>query len=508
MKQKMYGRKVQNWHRPLGFKQWRRRFRRYRQGAPLDEEELDYCNDWYELWDDNEPADVLADDLLCHELKQLSRAILHRPARLFRPEWVADNVPWRDDERSAAGAPTAKAEQFEKQLTAFVQAAARGVPSWLTSPEQFEKQLAAFVQGIKQFPNDPAARRRIADAVGEDVYLDVLKSAATPGKGEALVRNVTLFAPFWIRSPRTWDGGKTSLVDHLFTRYDVPPFLHDSWTDLPGLSTLKWLSWFILLAQGGSLRRAAALFQWNISSRFEHHLRLTSARHSPVAACAFAEIMRLGGSRGDGERILRNPAFVVDPTEFDSNDTFAAFWKATIHWIIAQGESVTNEQCQLILDWAMHKYTEGAHGDRRPFSWKGRGLQSVLRHSFDYQRQLERPWSSHFWKRHGWDWTPVDAALQGWSFAELTSGEALFREGQAMRHCVAGYATYCAAGRSAIVSVRFRDQRCLTVELAPADGRLLQARGACNRSASPDEQHVIHQWLTTVVWPRIRLQAT
>ncbi|MBL8799549.1 MAG: PcfJ domain-containing protein [Planctomycetia bacterium] len=218
--------------------------------------------------------------------------------------------------------------------------------------------------------------------------------------------------------------------------------------------------------------------------------------------------MRLGGSRDLAERVLRHPAFVVDPTEVRLHDRFADFWQATIRWLIANSGLSNDEQCQLILDWAIHEHTEGEQGDRPPFSWKGRGFQSVLRHSLDYQRQRERPWSSHIWKRHGWDWTPVDEPWLGWSFVELTSGEALFREGQAMRHCVAGYAAYCAAGRSAIVSVRFRDQRCLTVELAPATGQLHQVRGACNRFATADEQQVIQQWLTAVVWPRLRLQAT
>ncbi|MBL8799548.1 MAG: hypothetical protein JNM56_37040 [Planctomycetia bacterium] len=237
MKQKIYGRKVQNWHRPLGPQQLRRSFRRYREGAPLDAEELDYCHDydWYEAWDGDGPRDEGSEDLLCHELKQLSRAALRRPPRLFRPEWATDDVSWAGAEQAAASERTAGAEHLEEQL-------------------------AAFVQGIKRFPNDPATRRRIADSVGEDVYRDVLQSAATPGKGENLVRNVSLFAPFWIRSPRTWDGGKTSLVNHLLVRYDVPRFLDDCWFDLPGHATLKWLSWFILLAQGGSLKRAATFF--------------------------------------------------------------------------------------------------------------------------------------------------------------------------------------------------------------------------------------------------------
>src|SRR5262249_23751534 len=139
--------------------------------------------------------------------------------------------------------------------------------------EPLEQQLAEFTQRITHFPNSPATQRWISDAIGDDVYLDVMKSAGKRINGQYLVKNVCLFAPFWIRSPRTWTGGKTSLVDHLFVRYDVLHFLYPEWSQVPGFVRLKWLCWFILLAQGGSLRRAAGLFRWNIPNRFEHYLR-------------------------------------------------------------------------------------------------------------------------------------------------------------------------------------------------------------------------------------------
>src|SRR5262249_3980305 len=117
----------------------------------------------------------------------------------------------------------------------------------------------------------------------------------------------------------------------------------------------------------------------------------------------------------------------------------------------------------------------------------------------DYQRQLKLPWSCYSWKRHGWDWKPVDAALDGWCFVELTSGEELFREGQAMQHCVAGYAGRCAVGQSAIVSVRFQEARRITVQTKSATGQVVQAKGACNRPATHEEQRTIRLWVDAVL---------
>jgi hypothetical protein len=213
--------------------------------------------------------------------------------------------------------------------------------------------------------------------------------------------------------------------------------------------------------------------------------------------------MRLGGSAIDCRRILSNPAFVVDTSDASRSASQSEFWEATVRWVIAHQTAITDEQCEMILSWAMHEQTEADRRGAEPFSWKGRGLRAVLRRSLAYQRQLERPWSCYFWQRHGWDWKPVDPALVGWCFVELTSGEELFREGQAMRHCVAGYAAYCAAGHSAIVSIRFKEARRITVEIHPATGQVVQARGACNRPATNEEQRAIRLWVDAVIRPSL-----
>lgn len=465
MKQKHCGHKVQNWHRPLGPEQLGRWFRRHRlDDVPDDDYWSPYFgdDDWYPEAEDT--------DLHSFELKQLLREIIHRPQPLFRLEWAID-----------------AALRTEAEPT-------------VTEPEHpidLEFRLADFLWGITRFPNNPATRNRISDALGEDVYLDVISTAGRLESGHDLVRNVSLFAPFWIRSPRTWNDA--SLVQHLFVRYEVPSFLWAEWSGEPSIPRLKWLAWFILLAQGGSLRRAAGACNWNIPSRFEYYLRMAPAGLSPIEACTFAEVMRLGGTRTDSRRILSNPAFVVDTTEVAEEDTRSQFWEATVRWVIAHGTVLTDEDCERILAWAMHEYTEAERWSRPPFSWKGRSLQAVLRRSLDYQRQLERPWAAYRWRRHGWDWKPTDPGLDGWSFVELTTGEALFQEGQAMRHCVANYATQCAEGYSAIVSVRYQDARRLTVEVAPATGQLVQAKGPSNRIAGGEELRVIRCWLNTVV---------
>ncbi len=473
MKQQQHGQKVQNWHRPLAPQQLGRWFRRHRYDATPDDDDGDA---W--VWSEDHLSEDDFSDLHGLEFKQLLREIVHPPRPLFRLEGAMAAATRSEDE----GAFTSGQGQRVERL---------------------EQRLAAFTQSITHFPNSPVLLRQISDAIGEDVYLDVMQSAVRLVNGQHLVKNLCLFAPFWIRSPRTWTGGKTALVDHLFVRYEVPCFLYPEWSGEPGFPRLKWLCWFILFAQGGSLRRAAGLFRWHLSSRFEHYLRMVSAEASPKEACAFAQVMGLGGSSNDCQRILSNPAFVVDKTDASESGLPSAFWDATVRWVIAHQAAITDEQCDLLLSWAMHEYTEAERSGAPPFSWKGRGLRSVLHRSVDYQRQRERPWSCYCWQRHGWDWQPIDPALDGWCFVELTSGEELFREGQALRHCVSGYAARCAAGHSAIVSVRFQEARRLTVEINPATGQVIQARGACNRPVTNEEQRALRRWVGTVIRPKL-----
>lgn len=54
---------------------------------------------------------------------------------------------------------------------------------------------------------------------------------------------------------------------------------------------------------------------------------------------------------------------------------------------------------------------------------------------------------------------------------EITTGEGLYEEGEAMSHCVASYAEHCEKGRSRIFSARIGGVRAATVELGAEDAR-------------------------------------
>jgi len=498
MKQKKFGKKIQNWHRPLGPSQLRRRFLRHRHDDPEVTSEGRYrhypipVDDCWNCYDPHVGYESYESDDFSVNLNHLWSEIAEP-----YPPYVTLEVP------------TGNAPSHPPENTAVSAASGRD------SDTAIEERLAAYVERLTHLSSNDRVlvRNRIQGAIGAPANLDIVRSEY-PGHQDA-IRRICLFSPFWQRSPSTWnkDSG-THLVDHLFVLHDVPRCLHAEflrpfpqyrggrlYQQLEPVTYLrfKWLCWFIILGQGGSLRRAARLLDWKVASKLQRHLWDAPPDATPAVACIFAEVKRLGGSDVEFRRICRSGGFILDPTEQSESESHRRFWQNTVRWLTTHRDDITDEESESILSWAMHEYTEGQRLGGRPFTWKGRRVRTVLERSIEYSRQLERPWSQYQWQAHGWNWTLEEEPQSTWSFVELTSGEELFREGQAMHHCVAGYAARCASGHSAIVSVLHNGMRRITVEINPKTRQVVQARGPCNRPAQPEERRAISLWLRAVV---------
>lgn len=200
------------------------------------------------------------------------------------------------------------------------------------------------------------------------------------------------------------------------------------------------------------------------------------------------------------QRFLRH-RFVIDPTAQRENQTHTKFWYETVRWLIQHREEITDEESALILAWAMHEYTEAERTNQCAFSWKNGEFAQYSKKCIEYQRQLVAPYRSYSWESHGWDWELDEGPSGIWSFTELTSGVDLYHEGRAMHHCVTTYAARCTSGHCVIISFRHNGRRRITIEINPKKGIIVQARGKCNREASPRERSLIDLWHSTVVRP-------
>lgn len=343
----------------------------------------------------------------------------------------------------------------------------------------------------------------IATAIKNPASLRIIREYAERCHSPGLARRICLFAPFWLADPCDWDPkGETSLLDHLFVRYTVPGFLYREWSDDQDRQP-KWLAWFLIIGQGGSLHRAAEQFGWRVPARFLNYLAAAPSDVSPTLACLHAEVMRLGGTKVDIDRLIRNRGFVLDPTEYSANDTHAAFWRDTVRWMLRHRDELTDDDASLVLDWSLHEYTEAERFDVPVFSWRGRSARATVDRGRRYRAEMQALRSFAVgpdlqWRGRGWSWQIELEPQERWSFVELTSTADLRDEGRALGHCVATYSARCAAGHSAIVSARRNDEPRLTIELAPTNRQVFQIRGMGNREATRDERQVIASWLQEI----------
>ncbi len=341
----------------------------------------------------------------------------------------------------------------------------------------------------------------------------------------------SLLAPFWVRAPEAWRpptgadraARAASLVRHLFALYPAHDALLRAWGDASD-GALKWVCWYVLVAQGASLRRAARWFGWGVAKGFAHHFAQAPTSLDAAAACRHAEIARLGGGADDLARVERHPGWALDPTErpggaflawtrrcgeeffFDGVSiarqraeeaaSLGAQWSEAAAWVVRHRAALTDDSAEEALDWALHALTERARaGERAALAW-GALTPGRVRAMAGADRLLaQRAWSElRAWQRRGWD----ARAEGGWAVEELATAAALYAEGDAMRHCVGGYVGRCEVGTSAIFSVRRDGRRVATVEVEPRTMALVQVRGPQNAPVDAATAGVVARWIAGV----------
>ncbi|MEO8703849.1 MAG: PcfJ domain-containing protein [Kofleriaceae bacterium] len=333
-----------------------------------------------------------------------------------------------------------------------------------------------------------------------------------------------LLSPFWVRSLDGWvppagsvdddDALSRSLLEHLFARFPIPPTLFTPWLTMTAPS-LKWAAWLVLIGGGASMRRAAPRFGWRISTGLVHHLHDAPERLQPIEAIVWAELAQRGGAAVDFARLRRHAAFIFDTTitrsegaialdeEHERPVQYRAFWIATVDWLVRHRDTLTDESCQPILSWAMHRFTEDlARGTPANlcFTWSGRTPTAAHEQAEAYAREIQASrygYLQHLaWPLRGWDWRLAEGAHE-WTIRELASSRELAAESAAMHHCVGSYTHRCVAGISAIFSARLDGDRVFTIELEPGTRRVVQARGVANRACTETELALVARWLDT-----------
>ncbi|NQT63602.1 MAG: PcfJ domain-containing protein [Candidatus Marinimicrobia bacterium] len=511
MKQKSDGKKVINWHRPLRSGEHTQRYRRNRWAevsddhliSPEEYERDNYYGDYY--WDIDEPASptdyaiykTWAHLTAIHQDNQFTTAF-------EKIGWPisGDGDPIKDiipDKMQEGGMPGA-AQKIEGHLAKHIKGLIDG---WFDPNDLPLSKDKDDLQIIFDLANNEEVEQQIPENLNLGGFEEERYQQYNNNLYDSPFLLCLLLSPFWVRSPKTWVkpiGSDVFLhfVRHLFEIYPTPKFLMSEWTVPFSAVRYKWLIFYIILAQGGSIKKAAPLFNWSIGKQFTKHLLDAPEGLSPVQAAIYSKIMCLGGSLVEFNRISRNAAYIEDPTETSIDTEYKVFWESTVLWLMKHRDDLTEDDADLILEWAMHRFTEDRHNDQS-FTWSGRTSGRTLFASQQYIENRDSPWIDYYWSSHGWNWDYVDEYYKNWSFLELTSGKQLFEESQKLHHCVESYAARCASKNSAIVSVSCNKEKILTVEINPQGNEIVQVKGVQNRFPSATENKIIDMWHAKMV---------
>lgn len=380
-------------------------------------------------------------------------------------------------------------------------------PGWIpfreSSKQKLENRLTDYQHMLESLDETaPEVDEMIERAAGGRGRINLVRSFLK--RHTNLAKSICLFSPFWVRDPATAEPENISdLLEHMFVEYEVPRFLYAEWNRMQKSSPrFEWLLWFVLLAQGGSLKRYCEGREWTVSPKFQHHLFDVPAAATPLQGCIYAEVRRAGGSLTDFERILQVPAMVVNPVWFLMHERqgsrFPKFWYSTVSWLVRHRDRITDEQSERILSWAAHLWSELQRVDAQ-FTWRGRSLERTIQESDEYYETFTKPIELTTWQSHSWNWDSGDLHPDKWTLTELTSGKLLLEESRAMRHCVAAYSDRCVVGASAIFSVRRNGKRQLTVDVNPQRKRATEIKGYGNRFPDEEEQWIVKLWLSRIV---------
>lgn len=306
---------------------------------------------------------------------------------------------------------------------------------------------------------------------------------------------LALFAPFWIRKPSTWKPEMNmSIFEYVFGYYEPPKFLNSLWDqrmDDFNLNYIEYYLWFILFAQGGSLKKLSKFQKIPIKQKIVKFLYKVPENINYVKeGILFAEILSKGGTKREFNLIKDSHIFLYDVYQRHNEDL--KFADSTIDWIIRHKNIFSDAELNLILQWANHEKIEANRNQLKPFSWKGRKPKRTLERAEEFQQTIIDSRNNLLeWEKNNLDWE----YNENWQFVELTSSNELNEEGFKQNHCVGAYDYNCSKRIAAIVSMRYNHIPKLTIEITLNKKQIGQVRGKNNRLPAEDEKRVLSAWI-------------
>lgn len=332
--------------------------------------------------------------------------------------------------------------------------------------------------------------------------------------GNDFRKKVDTLRGYALRAPADWrcrikskseDKRFLDLVRFAFARYRVPAHLEQAWiatadddfvdkitlpdpADLPRRGAPDLIRWYLIAAQGGSLYKQEA---HPYLSKQECHHFLTA----PDGVGSLRQAMWYAVARAQTDS--REAALKVARSKVADHSIASSWWKEVARFF-ARNPTTVHETGDLVDFLYVAKQEDEA------YTLKGRTLATLRRRMEDWHRALRKSqaigggaWAGSALPDVDYE-TGKERHRAIWRFRQIKTGQELFREGQRMHHCVAGYKTACMHGVISIWSLTSefpigRFNRGVTMEVT-RDGRIVQCRGFANRLPYANEATMAKRW--------------
>jgi hypothetical protein len=316
----------------------------------------------------------------------------------------------------------------------------------------------------------------------------------------------------WLRPSGDWvpsgDGPIpqfASLAQHLLSHYPLPLFMASVWFPGRDPEAMRPQGWYKHLGLGRNIRTADIPLR--LTKRMAHEFSLAPDHYSVHMALRWGQVRGLGGSK----ELARSIVATRLGRSFEHED----FWRTVVHFFVNHPE-LDPMHVGSIVDYlhdqrfvAYQEFAEeGPVSDDPPqpnLSMKGRTPRSLLWQLGEWHAWLRRTkrfqelrWPRSTIGEFRLEVEPHEGEPGCWTIRQLLSSSELYREGVAMRHCVATYAWSCRYGSTTIWSMRFerggRRHRALTIEVDTRTRTIWEASRRANARPSARHRSILEQW--------------
>lgn len=323
---------------------------------------------------------------------------------------------------------------------------------------------------------------------------------------------------YWLRPLEDWKPTShnigrqySSLLRHLFCKYDVPKFMDKVWfkdcTGDFGRGRIHF-DWYIHLGLGQNIRTAQGL-PIPMTKMMAHHFCKAPEKYDVIEAIRWGQVHALGGDARISKALIG--------TKLATFNNHEDFWETVIRWFIANpmldvahyGPIIDYLQNQRFENYAVFEHGVARNlGIPQPnLSMKKRDPEALLKAVEAWHKKLgkEKKAGANAWAPSGFAGFRIAEGEEGkhnsklWTITEYLSSKELIDEGRIMKHCVSSYARSCESGKTSIWSLRQHTnegiERLLTIEVWNSEKRVVQVRGKLNRICTTREAKIINRWI-------------